>query len=491
MTTPSSTSAASLIEGVVATFKGLDLKLMTGILLTENAQLSTSATSNTNVKGLFQIEKSTWDNTAGLGPYDTSIVGQTKAACTIMLNNLAYFSKSGWQQDAAILGYSSNGYVGANAYIKSRNSHATLDEATAAAAAAADAAFAATNPPGKGKADPRYLQKVNANMGKPLPSVVPPDDTVDPIAVKWEDVSEPQIEESALINQELVITDGIDNLPWYKDPATLIGNRGLLLSSPAYFTINLKEFDMTQPLPNKAGGTNPLVIRLNCGLSDFNISMKHIVNKSNTRTGFHMTFWGMEPDTITGSGSTGIFLNRTGVTDMMSLDGSLADNSLYQIAHDAYGNKSPSSISGQYGADILSSLNEADSPLKVAAQDAFIELLATFRNNGIIRYINQNYDNSSQTIGRSQIQNSVWSEKYGGSSYTRQARVNDVMVKGNVVLHYRSNIYHGYFKTLSWVMDAEHPFHWKFDFTFQVQKSISQVFYPAPGTAPVNTDTFD
>ena len=44
-------------------------------------------------------------------------------------------------------------------------------------------------------------------------------------------------------------------------------------------------------------------------------------------------------------------------------------------------------------------------------------------------------------------------------------------------MFFKGNIYQGYFKSLNWNMDANTPFHWKFDFVFQVQNSKSFVFY--------------
>jgi hypothetical protein len=261
--------------------------------------------------------------------------------------------------------------------------------------------------------------------------------------------------------RSLFIDEGLDSLPWYEDQDLLVGNPHLKkLQYPVTFSINLKEFAS----PLMATKDSPLTVKLNCSLDSETINMKHIINKSNTRTGFHMTFWGMEPDTITGSGSTGVFMNQFGVTDLMSL--AVTPDELFDAAEEA----------GQ-GAPLLNT--PRNSRLRVAAQDAFVELLSLFRNNGITRYKRDNYeDGDSVTINRDQIQQSVWSEKYGDTSYTRNARNNDVMVKGNVVMKFKSNYYHGYFKSLSWTMDAENPFQWKFDFTFQVQKTVSFVFYP-------------
>lgn len=56
-------------------------------------------------------------------------------------------------------------------------------------------------------------------------------------------------------------------------------------------------------------------------------------------------------------------------------------------------------------------------------------------------------------------------------------------------MNYRNNKYLGYFKSLSWTMDAEHPFQWKFNFTFQVERTLTAYFYPLglAVAAPLNT----
>ena len=286
--------------------------------------------------------------------------------------------------------------------------------------------------------------------------------------------------QSAKDDRSLFIEEGLDTVAWYDDPNLLVGNphkkvtmktssssaEGYKELTPVSFTLNLREFST----PLYAGPDKPLTLKLNCSIDTFALSMKHIVNKSNTRTGFHMTFWGMEPDTITGSGSTGVFLNQWGVTDLMSMN---ATDELKQSAS----KERPRIETDDGPVSYVSTIG--DNYFRIAAQDAFVELLALFRNNGITRYKKDNYTTGdSITINRDQVQQSVWSEKYGDSAYTRNARNNDVMVKGNVTMKFKSNSYHGYFKSLQWTMDADNPYQWKFDFTFQVQRTVSFVFYP-------------
>ena len=275
--------------------------------------------------------------------------------------------------------------------------------------------------------------------------------------------------------RSLVVRENLDNQAWFENENLITGNPHLReIATPITFSINLTEFDSSTALsPGLQGGT-PVELRLNCSLSRFNLTMKHIVNKSNTRTGFHLTFWGMEPDVISGSGSTGVFMNYFGVTSLMSLEDTPDDlktkiNSLYT---------SPSkNTSVQFEPGTAAELT-SDGGMRVAAQDAFIELLALFRNNGLIRYDNPNlFNDSNLDLEREQHNQNTYSEKYGDSTYTRMARKNDIMVKGNVDFHYKNNLYQGYFKSLSWMLDSENPFQWQFDFIFQVQKTFSQVYY--------------
>jgi len=55
-------------------------------------------------------------------------------------------------------------------------------------------------------------------------------------------------------------------------------------------------------------------------------------------------------------------------------------------------------------------------------------------------------------------------------------------------MSYRNNLYLGYFKSLSWTMDAEKPFQWIFHFTFQVEKTLTAYYYPIAPSAPTVTN---
>lgn len=264
---------------------------------------------------------------------------------------------------------------------------------------------------------------------------------------------------------ELVIAENLDNEPWWDEG--LVGNPHLRrIATPITFKILLNEANASEYLPTEGGGSTPLELRLNCSLTQVSQQMKHVINKSNSRSGFHLTFWGMEPDMITGSGSTGVFMNSFGVTDLMSLEGTLEENGFTDIVEDSY----------QSGYKNFLQTSRSTNPLRVAAQDAFVELLSLFKNNGVVRFKTENY--TSAFDDRKQLSASVWSTQYGASTFERYARNNDVMARGNVTMTFKGNVFQGYFKSFNWTMDAESPFHWKFDFTFQVQRTISYVFYP-------------
>lgn len=314
-------------------------------------------------------------------------------------------------------------------------------------------------------------------------------------------------------SRNLMIQDGLGEQAWFDNNNLIVGNPHLReIPTPITFTINISEFDSSTALRSfKNGPSKPIELQLNCSISRINVSMKHIINKTNTRTGFLLTFWGMEPDVITGSGSTGLFMNQFGLTDLMSMTGTVEElgfkdaiSSAYKASPKVLSNLQKAarsenlfSVSGYQGneqgkanrrvanaklaASELTTLlsGSGNDMFRVAAQDAFVELLALFRNNGLIRYDNPNIMNGEElSLNKEQVAQNVYSEKYGDTTATRNARQNDIMVKGNVDFHYKSNLYQGYFKSLSWILDSENPFQWKFDFVFQVQKTFSQVYYP-------------
>jgi len=47
-----------------------------------------------------------------------------------------------------------------------------------------------------------------------------------------------------------------------------------------------------------------------------------------------------------------------------------------------------------------------------------------------------------------------------------------------VVMQFRNFVYEGYFKSLTWTMDASNPFRWDFSFTFQVERTVGRDYIP-------------
>lgn len=277
----------------------------------------------------------------------------------------------------------------------------------------------------------------------------------------------------------LVIKDNLDNLPWYEDPELYTANPNLkLIATPAWFEVNLKQSSGEKLSVN--GQTTK--IKLNVSLQEIQESMAHVVNNKHSRTGFHITLWGQEPDTISASGSTGLFMNWFGVTSLMSREGKISESELLE----AFLSDTRSSDS-----KYLTAVDNENQPLRVAAQDAFIEMLSLFKNNGITRFhpeiVNRIYPKNKSAKGASvvgeasrvqeQTPMNPWSKAIGMSFTQATNRPNDVMTRGNVVFKYKNKQYLGYFKDMTFEMDANNPFRWTFNFTFQVEKSLSTTFY--------------
>jgi hypothetical protein len=290
--------------------------------------------------------------------------------------------------------------------------------------------------------------------------------------------------------------------PWYKDEGLVTGNPRIRASvQPVSFTVFLDRNDPTQILQNP--NTNqPIEIQLNTSLTSFEIASKHVYNRTPSRTGMHITLWGMEPDLISGSGTTGVFMNQFGITDFMSTAGINDDISkllasgpqhTFSPTHStnpqaSTGQVSTSAVTGDQGTlntvagqrvARLKLKNPAEA-FRVAAQDAFIEFLKLFQMNGNIWYHSESYANGTNLGvigGTEQIAPTAWSKKTGASSFQQHSRNNDVMSRGYVAMRYRNNIYLGYFKSLSWTQDAESPFQWKFNFAFQVERTYTALYY--------------
>jgi hypothetical protein len=193
---------------------------------------------------------------------------------------------------------------------------------------------------------------------------------------------------------------------------------------------------------------NPIVLKLKASIHDFEKTMKHAAHVSSTRTATLVNLWGMNADTIIGRGSTGLFQNSQGVTDYIS------GSALYKgqkLSADKY---------------------------RVAAKDAFIEMLSGFKSNGVVWYKGDNGLNPSTN----QVGADAWSSVTGATSYEINARNNDVWSRGAVEMIYRNSHYFGFFNSLTWALDASKPFVWNFSFVFQVERTITNLHIPRSTT---------
>jgi hypothetical protein len=346
-------------------------------------------------------------------------------------------------------------------------------------------------------------------------------------------------ETAAALNPPLVPDQlGLSSQPWYQDTNILTGNprlhkMGYPQGFPIIFEVYMDQNNTTSLLTTGSGsGTSsligslapPLVIPLNCSLEKFKVSSKHVFNREQTRTGFHITLWGMTADTIEGSGSTGLFMNQYGVTDFLSLAG--IDSAAVQAVLGAYSH-SPTGVNvtevglptgnpihpatvlntqvAKYNAAQIASNGGVSGgsqqqylePFRIAAEDAFQEFLAIFKMNATTWLHPSGYsfdsdNNNAQNTSNNANQTgalATYSTGIGASDFEIKARNNDVFKRGYIVMKFRNSQYLGFFKSLNWAMDANNPYQWKFDFVFQVERTLSLVYYPTPEAAPTLGDT--
>ena len=343
------------------------------------------------------------------------------------------------------------------------------------------------------------------------------------------------IQNQSFIEPVLQVPDStLSNTAWYADTGLVTGNPRIRASvQPVIFSVYLDRNDPNQFLKNPADNS-PIELQLNTSLTSFEISSKHVYNRTPSRTGMHITLWGMEPDLISGQGTTGVFMNQFGLTDFMSTAGINDDiakllTGAFVTGFDRTFNTTttnvavPSAIvsgsdanvqvvtdpvtsTGQVSLTPVSAdqntlntvagqriarlnLPNPTEAFRVAAQDAFVEFLKLFQMNGNIWFYSQDYANGKNgttnnlgLIGQQQQESpTAWSKRTGTTSFQQHARNNDVMSRGYVAMHYRNNIYLGYFKSLSWTQDAESPFQWKFNFSFQVEKTYTALYFNQVG----------
>jgi len=288
----------------------------------------------------------------------------------------------------------------------------------------------------------------------------------------------------------IIHTNLEDQLAWFDDPdINLMRHRpkkeGLLEDFPVSFQVYFGPTPSSSRLPVSS-------IKLKASINSYEKSMQHVISKGKTRTGLMVDLWGMQLDTITGQGSTGLMQNQLGVTDYISLmrpnDEALAEVkygfSIPSTSDLLFENDKSLQADAQAAVDAAvrqgfatprvrvdgqTQLALSPNSFRVAARDAFAELLALFKNNGTVWYRNEAY--SGLTTQQSQVGPDAWSPTNGLSTFQTMSSRNDVMTRGKVQMNFRNGVYSGYFKSLTWTMDAKNPFRWNFTFVFAVEKT--------------------
>ena len=115
---------------------------------------------------------------------------------------------------------------------------------------------------------------------------------------------------------DVIIQTGLDSTPWYADKDLVTGNpkvRGSV--DPIVFELVLRgREDYTLENSQKV----PIQVQLNASLKSMTTTSKHVFTPKRTRTGWHITMWGMQADIIEGNCTTGVFMNQLGLTDFFS-----------------------------------------------------------------------------------------------------------------------------------------------------------------------------
>jgi Transglycosylase SLT domain len=284
----------------------------------------------------------------------------------------------------------------------------------------------------------------------------------------------PEAADSSSLISPLQIDSGLNVTAWFNDPTLVTGNPQVRKQvQPVSFTVYLTR-DTGQQLVNPSTNT-PIVLQLNTSLKDFHLQSKHVFTRTPSRTGMHITMWGMEMDFIQGSGTTGVFMNRFGLADFWSM--SQVSAYVQQVVESSFG--------GDFSTIVAQGASNPNSAFRVAAQDAFVEFMKLFQMNGNVWYYNSNYSTTSSgnqlaiSSTQDQSQPTGWSSQSGTSGFGRRARNNDVMSRGYVAMKFRNSVYLGYFKSLSFDLRADKPYTWDFNFVFQVEKTFTTLYYPS------------
>jgi hypothetical protein len=436
-------------------------------LLTNESSFNSGAVSQTGVVGIAQITQGTW---AQLYPQIPFSQRTDELEITGAANLLSQYSKD----------YNGNPALVATAYNAGVGTANLAQKLEQEGQSPTDAITNAVNyyvsqgklPPGKAAETLSAAAKFTKGVGGDATDLsaaaaeakvqaygVDGSDPVTALPVSGSTVSPDQIAAVVqAITPSLVIYEGLDEKPWFTDnnlvrTPNLQNKIGFPISFQIYF-----DQAMTVPLAPKNG--SPVSIRLNASLQQESREMKHSTVRRMTRTGILLSLWDMQPDVISGSGTTGVFMNALGITDYLSLTSTSPE--VLKL------------LTAKHSPDASLLMNEG---LRIAAKDAFMEFLATFRNNGVVWLRKQTYDGGLTFTN--QTDPDVWSPATGSTTIQTAARNNDVLTRGYVVMKYRNSLYAGYFKSFTFTMDADKPFNWTFSFVFQVEKTLTAV--PVPG----------
>jgi len=270
--------------------------------------------------------------------------------------------------------------------------------------------------------------------------------------------------------------------------------------TPVVFEVLLHDRQDVYLPVSPAGATSanqypPLQVQLNASMKSFNINSKHVMRPQRTRTGWHITMWGMQPDMIEGQCTTGVFMNQFGLTDFFSTADPGSDTlALLLSGFNASGTGSEiidSTISptGTLPNNTINNLiaqktgtSNPQEAFRVAAQDAFVEFLSLFKMNGIRWFYNKDFEAEAGTgkgQAKEQVDIDAWSPELAITATQLNGRLNDVMSRGSVLMKFKGTTYMGYFKSLNWTQDAASPFQWTFSFVFQVERTLGFVFNPS------------
>lgn len=278
------------------------------------------------------------------------------------------------------------------------------------------------------------------------------------------------------LNPDLVITEGLDETAWFDDLSLITGNpRIRRFVTPVSFRMLIKDkggFTLSNPRTGE-----PIEVQLNASIKSFNKTSKHVFNKTNTRTGIHITFWGQQADIIEAQCSTGVFMNQFGLTDFLST--SVVNDELIKLLSAGFSHTvDPNTGDVQIAQSVIQQRTSGGvDSFRVAAQDAFVEFLSLFKSNGNVYFRKDNY--TGQLSSNNDAAGvSAWSPATGLTTQQGNSRNNDVMTRGYIAMQLKNETYLGYFKSLSWTMDANKPFSWDFNFVFQIERTITVLQYP-------------